>query len=59
MSFMLALLDIPAVYFVMVLGLPVIVYYVGLLLYIGLQLLPATIIAYLLLRAMERAGLKI
>jgi hypothetical protein len=61
MSFMLALLDIPAVYFVMVLvlGLPVIVYYVGLPLYIGLQLLPATIIAYLLLRAMERAGLKI
>lgn len=61
MSFMLALLDIPAVYFVMVLvlGLPIIVYYVGLPLYIGLQLLPATIIAYLLLRAMERAGLKI
>ncbi|MCW4042645.1 MAG: hypothetical protein NWE90_02840 [Candidatus Bathyarchaeota archaeon] len=61
MSFMLALLDIPAVYFVMVLvlGLPVIVYYVGLPLYIGLQLLPATLIAYLLLQAMERAGLKI
>lgn len=61
MSFMLALLNIPAVYFVMVLvlGLPVIVYYIGLPLYIGLQLVPATLIAYLLLRTMERVGLKI
>ena len=61
MSFMLALLNIPAVYFVMVLvlGLPVIVYYFGLPLYIGLQLIPATLIAYLLLRTIERTGLKI
>jgi hypothetical protein len=61
MSFMLALLDIPAVYFVMVLvlGLPVIAYYIGLPLYMGLQLLPATLIAYLLLRTMDRIGLKI
>ena len=61
MSFMLALLNIPAVYFVMVLvlGLPVIAYYIGLPLYIGLQLVPATLIAYLLLRTMERVGLKI
>ena len=61
MSFMLALLDIPAVYFVivLVLGLPVIAYYAGLPLYIGLQLVPATLIAYLLLQAIERTGLKI
>jgi hypothetical protein len=61
MSFMLALLDIPAVYFVMVLilGLPVIAYYVGLPFYMGLQLLPATLIAYLLLRTIDRIGLKI
>jgi len=61
MSIALALLDIPAVYFVIVviLGLPVIAYYLTLPMYIGLQLIPATIIAYLLLRCLERAGLKI
>jgi len=61
MSIALALLDIPAVYFVVVLvvGLPVIAYYLALPMYIGLQLVPATLIAYLLLKALVRAGLKI
>jgi len=61
MSAALSLLDIPAVYFVMVivLGLPVIVYQLALPMYIGLQLVPATLVAYLLLRVLEKAGLKI
>jgi len=61
MSAALSLLDIPAVYFVMVivLGLPVIVYQLALPMYIGLQLVPATLVAYLLLRILEKAGLKI
>jgi hypothetical protein len=61
MSMALALLDIPAVYvvIVLVLGLPIIAYYLALPMYLGLQLVPATIIAYLLLRSLERAGLKI
>lgn len=61
MSAALSLLDIPAVYFVMVivLGLPVIVYQLALPMYIGLQLVPATLVAYLLLQILEKAGLKI
>jgi hypothetical protein len=61
MSTVLALLDIPAVYFVMVivLGLPIIAYYLGLPVYIGLQLIPSSLIAYLLLRTLEKSGLKI
>jgi len=61
MSAALSLLDIPAVYFVMVivLGLPLIVYQLALPMYIGLQLVPATLVAYLLLRVLEKAGLKI
>lgn len=61
MSAALSLLDIPAVYFVMVivLGLPLIVYQLALPMYIGLQLVPATLVAYLLLGILEKAGLKI
>ena len=61
MSIALALLDIPAVYLVVVLtlGLPIIAYYLSLPIYIGLQLVPATIVAYLLLRFLEKSGLKI
>ncbi len=61
MSVALALLDIPAVYFVivLVLSLPIIVYYLALPMYIGLQLVPATLLAYLILKALKKAGLKI
>lgn len=61
MSVALALLDVPAVYFVvvLVLSLPMIVYYFALPMYIGLQLVPATLLAYLLLKALEKAGPKI
>ena len=54
-SFICALIDIPATYFVMVvvLGLPLIAYYVALPLYLGLQLLPATFLTYLLMKTLE------
>ena len=61
MSVALALLDIPAVYLVvvLVLGLPIIVYCGALPMYIGLQLVPATLVAYIILTALEKAGLKV
>jgi len=56
MSVALAFLDIPAVYFVviMILGLPMIAYYLALPMYFGLQLVPSTLLAYLLLRALSQ-----
>jgi len=56
MSVALAFLDIPAVYFVviMVLRLPMIAYYLALPMYFGLQLVPSTLLAYLLLRALSQ-----
>ncbi|MGQ9543179.1 MAG: hypothetical protein ACUVTM_03690 [Candidatus Bathyarchaeia archaeon] len=60
MSSTLALLDIPAVYFVivLVLGLPVAVYYLALPMYMALQLCLATTVSYYLLKALERSGMK-
>ncbi|MEM2941806.1 MAG: hypothetical protein QXT81_00020 [Candidatus Bathyarchaeia archaeon] len=60
MSLTLAILDIPAVYLVIVivLGLPLIAYQLALPMYIGLQLVPATLVAWLLLQALERTKLK-
>jgi hypothetical protein len=57
MSFVCALLDIPLVYFVMVicLNLPFVVYIGALPVYIVLQLVPSTILAYYLVRALKRS----
>ncbi len=56
MSVALAFLDVPAVYFVivMVLGLPIIAYYLALPVYIGLQLVPSTFLSYMLLKALSK-----
>jgi heme A synthase len=57
MSTICAILDIPLVYVVMVmaLGLPYIVYLGALPIYIVLQLIPSTILAYLLVRTLKRS----
>ena len=60
MSLVLAVLDIPAVYFVVVtvLGLPAAAYYLALPMYMFLQLVLATTVSYYLLRVLEKSGLK-
>jgi len=57
MSSVCALLDIPLVYFVMVivLGLPFVVYFASLPVYIILQLVPSTFLAYLVVKALKRS----
>jgi len=57
MSSVCALLDIPLVYFVMVtvLELPVSVYLAALPVYIILQLVPATLLSYFVVRALTRS----
>jgi hypothetical protein len=58
MSFICALLDIPLVYFVMVivLGLPTVAYFAALPAYIALQLVPTTFLAYLVVKALKRSN---
>jgi hypothetical protein len=60
MSSICALLDIPLVYLVMVivLGLPFIVYFASLPVYITLQLVPSTILAYIVVRAVKRSKIR-
>ena len=57
MSSICALLDIPLVYFVMVmvLELPVAVYFAALPVYIILQLIPATLLSYFVVKALTRS----
>jgi hypothetical protein len=57
MSTACAFLNIPAVYVVMVLvlGLPFVVYLAALPMYIVLQLVPSTILSYMLVRALKRS----
>jgi hypothetical protein len=57
MSSVCALLDIPLVYFVMVivLGLPIAAYFAMLPVYIIIQLLPSTFLAYLIVKALKRS----
>ncbi|MCL2642527.1 MAG: hypothetical protein FWD52_03305 [Candidatus Bathyarchaeota archaeon] len=57
LSSVCALLDIPLVYFVMVtvLSLPVVVYLAALPVYIILQLVPSTFLAYWIVRALKRS----
>ncbi|MDR0373470.1 MAG: hypothetical protein LBI79_07950 [Nitrososphaerota archaeon] len=57
MSGACAVLNIPMVYvvMVMVLGLPYIAYLVALPMYIVLQLIPSTLLAYMLVRALKRS----
>ena len=57
MSTACAVLDIPLVYVVMVmaLGLPFIVYLAALPIYVVLQLVPSTLLSYLLVRALKRS----
>jgi hypothetical protein len=52
-----AFLNIPAVYVVIVLalGLPFVVYLAALPMYIVLQLVPSTILSYMLVRALKRS----
>jgi hypothetical protein len=54
-----AILDIPLTYVVMVtvLGLPFVFYLMALPIYITLQLVPSTIISYVILRAILRSGI--
>lgn len=58
LSFICAILDIPLTYvvIVMVLGLPFIFYMVALPIYMALQLIPSTVIAYIILKAIIRSG---
>jgi len=58
MSLALAILDIPMVYVVvvMVLGLPFIVYLLSLPVYMLLQLIPTTLVAYAVIKAILRSG---
>ena len=58
LSVICAVLDIPLTYVVMVivLGLPFIFYIVALPIYIALQLIPSTFIAYIILKAIIRSG---
>lgn len=60
MSFVCALLNIPMVYFVMVivLGLPFIVYLAALPTYIVLQLGPSTFLSYIIVRAVNRSKIR-
>ncbi len=60
MSSICALLDIPLVYLVMVivLGLPFIVYFAALPVYLTLQLVPSTILAYIVVRAVKRSKIR-
>jgi hypothetical protein len=60
MSSACALLDIPAVYLVMVivLGLPFIVYLAALPMYFVLQLVPSTFLAYIVVRAVKRSKIR-
>ena len=57
MSSVCALLDIPLVYFVMVtvLALPSVVYFAALPVYIVLQLVPSTLLSYLVVKALTRS----
>lgn len=57
MSTACAVLDIPMVYVVMVmaLGLPFVVYFAALPMYVVLQLVPSTLLAYMLVRALKRS----
>jgi hypothetical protein len=57
MSTVCAVLDIPLVYVVMVmaLGLPFIVYLAALPMYVVLQLVPSTLLSYMLVRALKRS----
>ncbi|MGD6806867.1 MAG: hypothetical protein ACQCN4_07895 [Candidatus Bathyarchaeia archaeon] len=57
MSTICAVLDIPLVYVVMVmaLGLPFIVYLAALPMYVVLQLVPSTLLSYMLVRALKRS----
>ena len=57
MSSVCALLDIPLVYFVMVtvLSLPSLVYFAALPVYIMLQLIPSTLLSYLVVKALTRS----
>jgi len=59
MSIVCALLDIPLVYLVMVmtLGLPFVVYLGALPIYIILQLVPSTILAYFIVKALKRSNI--
>ena len=54
-----AILDVPLTYLVivMVLGLPFIFFLIALPIYMALQIVPSTIISYILLRAILRSGL--
>jgi hypothetical protein len=58
MSFVCALLDIPLVYFVMVivLGVPFVGYLAALPAYIVLQLVPTTFLAYLIVKTLKRSN---
>jgi hypothetical protein len=55
-----ALLDVPLVYLVMVivLGLPFIVYVVALPMYFVLQLVPSTVLAYIVVKAVKRSKIR-
>jgi hypothetical protein len=60
MSSVCALLDIPLVYVVMVLalGLPFIVYVAALPMYLALQLIPSTLLAYIVVKAVKRSKIR-
>ena len=60
MSSICAILDIPLVYLVMVivLGLPFIAYFAALPVYLALQLIPSTILAYIVVRAIKRSKIR-
>jgi len=57
MSAICAILDIPLVYVVMVMaiGLPYVVYLGSLPIYIALQLIPSTILAYMIVKTLKRS----